>query len=183
MFLELENDSEELVCSIVGKMGDEHVVVCYILDMEVEEQSIMDFGSDYMELGHELGFEPERDYKWPSYSNMVHRHLVTGSADPELRFYTVKHDLVDGKLIANKSETDVNKDLDTENKWEVLKLFGEIQRQSNERVATVRFNTTGNLLACQVAGKMVEVFCVLNESESKRKAKRRISTKKCYNGQ
>lgn len=106
------------------------------------------------------------------------RYLVTGSADPELRFYAIKHDLADGQLIANKSETDVNKDLPTENKWEVLKSFGEIQRQSKDRVATVRFNKSGNLLACQVAGKMVEVFRVLDESESKRKAKRRISRKK-----
>ncbi|XP_009604198.1 uncharacterized protein [Nicotiana tomentosiformis] len=105
------------------------------------------------------------------------RYLVTGSADPELRFYTIKHDLADGQLIANKSETDVNKDLPTENKWEVLKSFGEIQRQSKDRVGTVRFNKSGNLLACQVAGKTVEIFRVLDESESKRKAKRRISRK------
>ncbi|PHU26020.1 hypothetical protein BC332_04352 [Capsicum chinense] len=32
-------------------MGVEHMVVCYILDMEVEEQSIIDFGSDYVEFG------------------------------------------------------------------------------------------------------------------------------------
>ncbi|CAN4121479.1 unnamed protein product [Withania somnifera] len=121
------------------------------------------------------------------------RYLVTGSADLELRFYTIKHDLAGGQLIANKSETDVNKDLPTiankcetdlnkdlptENKWEVLKSFGEIQRQSKDRVATVRFNKSGNVLACQVAGKIVEVFRVLDESESKRKAKRRISRKK-----
>ncbi|KAM3341247.1 WD repeat-containing protein 3 [Capsicum galapagoense] len=120
------------------------------------------------------------------------RYLVTGSADPELRFYTIKHDLADGQLIANKSETDVNKsetdvnksetdvstDLPTVNKWEVLKSFGEIQRQSKDRVATVRFNKNGNLLACQVAGKTVEIFRRLDESESKRKAKRRISRKK-----
>ncbi|KAG5584232.1 hypothetical protein H5410_044666 [Solanum commersonii] len=101
------------------------------------------------------------------------RYLVTGSADPELRFYTIKHDLADGQLIANK----VNKDLPPENKWEVLKSFGVLQRQSKDRVATVRFNKSGSLLACQVAGKTVEIFCVLDESESKRKAKRRISRK------
>ncbi|KAH0635120.1 hypothetical protein KY290_035907 [Solanum tuberosum] len=101
------------------------------------------------------------------------RYLVTGSADPELRFYTIKHDLADGQLIANK----VNKDLPPENKWEVLKSFGVLQRQSKDRVATVRFNKSGNLLACQVAGKTVEIFRVLDESESKRKAKRRISRK------
>ncbi|KAM7464297.1 hypothetical protein LguiA_032418 [Lonicera macranthoides] len=95
------------------------------------------------------------------------RYLVTGSADPELRFYTVK------------ANDDVNnKDSSTQNKWDVLKLFGEIQRQSKDRVSTVRFNNSGNLLACQVAGKTVEIFRVLVEAESKRKAKRRINRKK-----
>ncbi|PHU06626.1 hypothetical protein BC332_23115 [Capsicum chinense] len=37
MFMELEDDFEELVYSTVGKMGVEHVAVRYILDMEVEE--------------------------------------------------------------------------------------------------------------------------------------------------
>ena len=57
--MELEDDSEELVCSIVGKMGVEHVVVHYILDMEVEEQSIMDFWSDYGDLGYEIRLETD----------------------------------------------------------------------------------------------------------------------------
>ncbi|PHT63508.1 hypothetical protein T459_32659 [Capsicum annuum] len=59
MFVELEDDSAELVCSTVGKLGVEHVAVRSMLDIVLEEQSIMDFGSDYAELGHELGFEPE----------------------------------------------------------------------------------------------------------------------------
>lgn len=95
------------------------------------------------------------------------RYLVTGSADPELRFYTIN------------ANDDVNdKDSSTQNKWDVLKLFGEIQRQSKDRVSTVRFNNSGNLLACQMAGKTVEIFRVLDEAESKRKAKRRINRKK-----
>ena len=67
-----------------------------------------------------------------------------------------------------------------QNKWEFLTLFGEIQRQSKDRVATVRFNKSGNLLACQVAEKIVEnleILRVLDEIESKRKAKRRIHQK------
>ncbi|PHT99868.1 hypothetical protein BC332_29656 [Capsicum chinense] len=59
--LRASNDSEELVCSTVGNTGVEYVPVRYILDTKVEEQSIMDFWSDYVELGHELGFEPESD--------------------------------------------------------------------------------------------------------------------------
>lgn len=106
------------------------------------------------------------------------RYLVTGSADPELRFYIIKHDLGDGNSVIHKNENYRNdRDTSTHNKWEVLKQFGEVQRQSKHRVATVRFNKSGTLLACQVAGKIVEIFRVLDESESKRKAKRRINRK------
>lgn len=107
------------------------------------------------------------------------RYLVTGSADLELRFYMIKHDLIDGDSLITNNANDVNDKLTSnQNKWEVLKQFGEIQRQTKDRVATVRFNKSGNLLACQVAGKVVEIFRVLDESESKRKAKRRINRKK-----
>ncbi|XP_023544503.1 WD repeat-containing protein 3-like [Cucurbita pepo subsp. pepo] len=108
------------------------------------------------------------------------RFLVTGSADQELRFFTTKHDLVAGKSVdeSNANGTEKDRDQSTQSKWEVLKLFGEIMRQSKDRVSTVRFNKSGNLLACQVAGKTVELFNVLDETEAKHKAKRRIKRKK-----
>ncbi|KAK9290842.1 hypothetical protein L1049_009046 [Liquidambar formosana] len=108
------------------------------------------------------------------------RYLVTGSSDPELRFYTIKHDLVGGESLSKVNGTEIvsNEDLLVQNKWQVLKHFGEIQRQSKYRVATVRFNKSGNLLACQVAGKTIDIFCVLDMVESKRKAKRRLNRKK-----
>ncbi|PQQ19784.1 WD repeat-containing protein 3 [Prunus yedoensis var. nudiflora] len=117
---------------------------------------------------------------WSIDSDPEERYLVTGSADPELRFYTIKHDMEDGQSISNVSGTEIvnGGDPPTQNKWEVLKLFGEVRRQSKDRVATVRFNKSGNLLACQVAGKTVDVFHVLDEAESKRKAKRRVHRKK-----
>lgn len=91
------------------------------------------------------------------------RFLVTGSADQELRFYQIKHS---------------NEEADSSSKWEVLKQFGEIQRQCKDRVENVRFNKSGSLLSCQVAGKTVEIYRVLNEVEAKRKAKRRVHRKK-----
>lgn len=108
------------------------------------------------------------------------RFLVTGSADQELRFFTTEHDLVAGKSVdeSNTNGTEKDKDQPTQSKWEVLKQFGEILRQSKDRVATVRFNKSGNLVACQVAGKTVELFQVLDETEAKRKAKRRLNRKK-----
>ncbi|XP_019054518.1 PREDICTED: WD repeat-containing protein 3 isoform X2 [Nelumbo nucifera] len=107
------------------------------------------------------------------------RYLVTGSADPELRFYTIKHELVDRETSANSNGSEIvnNGDDAAGNKWDVLKPFGEIQRQSKDRVATLRFNKSGSLLACQVAGKTTDIFRVLDEAESKRKAKRRIHRK------
>ncbi|PRQ54132.1 putative transcription factor WD40-like family [Rosa chinensis] len=105
------------------------------------------------------------------------KYLVSGSADRELRFYTIKHNLEGGQSISNGNGTEIVSFED--NKWEVLKLFGEYnKRQSKYRVATVRFNKSGNLLACQEAGKTVEISNVLNEAESKRKAKRRLRRKK-----
>ncbi|CAH9137341.1 unnamed protein product [Cuscuta epithymum] len=113
---------------------------------------------------------------WSIDADPEEKYLVTGSADPELRFYTIKHDLSADKPIANTNEG-VDSAATTQSKWEFLRPFGEIQRQSKDRVASVRFNRTGNILACQHAGKTVEIFRVLDESESKRKAKRRISRK------
>ncbi|KAL6133466.1 hypothetical protein ACLB2K_065701 [Fragaria x ananassa] len=107
--------------------------------------------------------------------------LVSGSADAELRFYTIKHESGDGQSISNGNGivTVGSGDPSIHTKWEVLKMFGELPRKSNEsRVATVRFNKSGNLLACQVAGKKVDIFHVLDEDESKRKAKRRLHRKK-----
>ncbi|KAK1290249.1 hypothetical protein QJS10_CPB18g01704 [Acorus calamus] len=93
------------------------------------------------------------------------KFLVTGSADQELRFYQINHDAA--------------VDSGGGNKWEVLKLFGDIPRQGKKyRVAAVRFNKQGNLLAVQEAGKTVEVYRVLDEVDAKHKAKRRVQRKK-----
>ncbi|KAK6140125.1 hypothetical protein DH2020_026123 [Rehmannia glutinosa] len=110
------------------------------------------------------------------------RYIVSGSADQELRFYSITNDLADRKLGLEKIESDVDSGTaSVPNKWEVLKHFGDIQRQSKDRVSTLRFSKSGNLLACQVAGTMVEIFRVLDESESRRKAKRRINRKEKKN--
>ena len=117
---------------------------------------------------------------WSIDSDPEERYLVVGSADPELRFYSVvKHDLGQ-RFFTNSNPTKPmnNDNSEAGNKWEVLKHFGEIQRHTKDRVATLRFNKSGNLLACQMAGKTVEIFQMLDEVESKHKAKRRVQRKK-----
>ncbi|CAN6916134.1 unnamed protein product [Brassica oleracea] len=107
------------------------------------------------------------------------KYLVTGSADQELRFYAVKQNMPHVSVVSdsNANGVDASGDHLTENKWEVLIPFGEIQRQTKDRVASVRFSNSGSLLACQMAGKTIEIFQVLDETEAKRKAKRRLRRK------
>ncbi|RWW06832.1 hypothetical protein GW17_00029813 [Ensete ventricosum] len=100
---------------------------------------------------------------WSLDVDQKERFLVSGSADTELRFYWIR---TNAEMVENES------------KWEILKQFGEIQRQNKDRVATLRFNKSGSLLACQVSGKSVEIYRVLDDVESMRKAKRRLHRKK-----
>ncbi|KAG7582840.1 WD40-repeat-containing domain [Arabidopsis suecica] len=116
---------------------------------------------------------------WSVDADPEERFVVTGSADQELRFYAVKEYSSHGSLVSdsNANEIKTSEEHSTENKWEILKPFGEIQRQTKDRVARVRFNVSGKLLACQMAGKTVEIFRVLDEAEAKKKAKRRLHRK------
>ncbi|VVB01043.1 unnamed protein product [Arabis nemorensis] len=116
---------------------------------------------------------------WSVDADPEERYLVTGSADPELRFYAVKQNMSHGSLVSDSNGNGLVASGDhlTENKWEVLKPFGEIQRQTKDRVASVRYSNSGSLLACQMAGKTIEIFRVLDETEAKRKSKRRLRRK------
>ena len=58
-------------------------------------------------------------------------------------------------------------------KWDILIPLGSIKRQSTDRVSVLKFNPSGSLLGCQVAGKIIELYRVRDESEALKKAKRR----------
>ncbi|KAI5079782.1 hypothetical protein GOP47_0005261 [Adiantum capillus-veneris] len=86
--------------------------------------------------------------------------LVTGSSDLELRVYSV-----DDELGAETTSSMAKSD--------VLKHFGDLKRQSTDRVMTVRFNRSGSLMGCQVAGKMLEIYKIRDELESLKQVKKR----------
>ena len=62
---------------------------------------------------------------WSIDIDLEERFLVSGSADVELRFYTIKCGLVDGQTVftIKGAENVNNEDSTSENKWEVLKHF------------------------------------------------------------
>jgi U3 small nucleolar RNA-associated protein 12 len=61
---------------------------------------------------------------------------------------------------------------------DVLQHLGDLKRQNSDRVATVRFNSSGSLMGSQVAGKVVEIYRVRNEEETLKQAKRRLRRKR-----
>jgi U3 small nucleolar RNA-associated protein 12 len=79
----------------------------------------------------------------------------------------------DGQVLQKDSGRDL-----AETNWDILLPLGTIKRQSADRVATVKFNSSGTLLGCQVAGKTVEVYRIRAESEMLKKAKRRKKRKR-----
>ena len=62
---------------------------------------------------------------WSIDIDLEERFLVSGSADVELQFYTIKRGLVDGQPVftIKGAENVNNEDSTSENKWEVLKHF------------------------------------------------------------
>eukprot|EP01018_Ginkgo_biloba_P035814 Gb_01025 [translate_table: standard] len=110
------------------------------------------------------------------------RFLVTGAADQYLRVYNIHQDMIEEQT-TNIGAENVNLDnaengVSKQSKWDVLSHLGNIKRESKDRVVTVRFNSSGSLLACQVAGKVVDIYRVLNEQEALKKAKRRSRRKR-----
>ena len=62
---------------------------------------------------------------WSIDIDLEERFLVSGSADVELQFYTIKRGLVDGQPVftIKGAENVNNEDSTSENEWEVLKHF------------------------------------------------------------
>eukprot|EP00798_Chlamydomonas_sp_ICE-L_P003607 gene3607-13691_t len=94
--------------------------------------------------------------------------LITGATDQELRVYSIHEDST-----ASLASENPDAEPSTATKHVFLKPMGSLRRQGNDRVAAVRFNEEGNLLACQGAGKTVELFRVRSEEEAMKKLKRR----------
>lgn len=93
---------------------------------------------------------------WSLDVNPSETFIVTGSADLELRVYSVNDKLGTETLSSD-----------------ALKHFGDLKRQSTDRAMTVRFNKSGSLMGCQVAGRMLEIYQIRDESEALKQAKKR----------
>ena len=103
--------------------------------------------------------------------------LVTGSTDHEIRVYSIHlPEEQEDEEEARQGENAESKK--RRNVVECLQPMGSIKRSSGDRVGRLRYDDLGGLLACQGAGKSIELFRVRGEAEAKKKLKRRKKRRK-----
>ncbi|CAG8534966.1 1195_t:CDS:10 [Dentiscutata erythropus] len=99
--------------------------------------------------------------------------IVTGSDDSEMKLWTIDHDVLAQGL---ESESTLN-DESTEIK-KAIKFYGNIKRECKERVITLKFHPTANILGVQGPEKYVEIFRIYSYEEIKKKLIRRKKRQK-----
>eukprot|EP00249_Psilotum_nudum_P021026 c27942_g1_i2 orf=1058-3220(-) len=113
---------------------------------------------------------------WSLDVDSAEEHLVVGSADLELRVYTINNNL-QGKFSIPEIGNEGMDDSLKRSQCNILSDLGGLKRQSTDRVATIRFDDTGCFFGCQVSGKVLELYRVRDELEALKHAKRRRKRK------
>ncbi|KAJ3206540.1 hypothetical protein HK099_000505 [Clydaea vesicula] len=98
--------------------------------------------------------------------------LYTGASDSEFRVWSV-----DSILLKKKLEPNVEGDIETSKEDVVLKeaisLRSTLQRQSKERVSTIKVHPNGRYIAVQSMDKSVEIFKCRTQEEIKKRLARK----------
>ncbi|KAI9207367.1 WD40-repeat-containing domain protein [Polychytrium aggregatum] len=107
--------------------------------------------------------------------------LYTGAADPELRVWKLDPDVL-AKKLEPVGPSDATESAQTSAVADELAkgvtLHGALQRQSKERVTTLRTDHTGRYIGIQGADRLVEVFKVRTAEEVKKRLARRKKRQK-----
>lgn len=148
-----------------------------------------------------------RSEVWGLAASLDGKFLFTGAIDQEIRVWKVDADLIARKLqvvaaISDKSKSsssnssggDASKNRaeeedvsmkEEENDDDAIKesvtLHGVLERQSKERVVSLKVHPTGRFLAVQATDKSIQVFKIRNEEELKKRLtrkKKRLREKK-----
>ncbi len=117
---------------------------------------------------------------WSLDVNPAETRVVTAATDLRLRVYAIQHAAADasGTATADGDAGDAQQPGEGARSaraasHDLLVPMGSVQRQAQERAARVRFDPSGSVLGCLVAGKSLELFSVRGEEEARKKMKRR----------
>ena len=111
-----------------------------------------------------------REEVWAIDVNPQQTRLVTGSVDNYLRFWSLDNE--EWSSISTSSEMD-----DVQEEY-VAKYYGTLERKSRERVAKIRFNHEGTLLAVQSTDNSVELWELRSKDQIQKKLKKRRTKEK-----
>ncbi|KAJ1949514.1 beta transducin, partial [Linderina pennispora] len=98
------------------------------------------------------------------------RLLVTGTADRELRVWTVDRQ----KLDAMADEPHNESAEEAARRWAAISEYGTIERASRDRVVSLKFHPSGQYLGCLGGDRQLEVFRARSHAEIKKKLARRM---------
>ena len=94
--------------------------------------------------------------------------ILTGSRDGIIRAWKVP--FVASSPNFNETQGSSSKSMLVPGSW---KSYGSIARQSNERVANLRFSACGHWMGCQASGRILEVYRVRDSELALKRLKRR----------
>ncbi|CAJ0946862.1 unnamed protein product [Ranitomeya imitator] len=116
------------------------------------------------------------------------RRILTGSADSELRAWTVSYvretgdsdepQLKKAKGPAEEAGSEEAEEEAQEERILTCQRYGSIMREGRDRVVTLAVDRTRRFLACHGMDSMLEVFCVLNKEEIAKKMERKLKKAK-----
>ena len=101
--------------------------------------------------------------------------LVTAAADSKLRVWRAVRsgDSIPAAPAAPAAATPATEGEEQEQRTEWIEA-GEFDRQSKERVVSLRFHHSGRVLACHTADRTVEFFRINDPKEVKKRQKKRV---------
>ncbi|CAL5229844.1 g13253 [Coccomyxa viridis] len=101
---------------------------------------------------------------WSLDVDAAEQQVAVGGVSPQLQLYRIHSDSETGGASSASKQ--------------VLQAQGGVARQAPERVARLRYSRSGQLLACQSAGKLLELFRTRSEKEVKKHVQRRKKRKR-----
>ncbi|KAJ1947987.1 beta transducin, partial [Linderina macrospora] len=102
------------------------------------------------------------------------RLLVTGTADRELRVWTVDTQKLNSMTTEPQDEPQTMAVEEAAQRWEAISEYGTIERASRDRVVSLQFHPSGQYLGCLGGDRQLEVFRARTHAEIKKKMARRL---------
>ncbi|RKP35576.1 quinon protein alcohol dehydrogenase-like superfamily [Dimargaris cristalligena] len=120
-----------------------------------------------------------RSEVWAMAINPAQTLLVTGSSDKNLRVWKLHCDRLDRVMdVADQALSATVDPVAAGFEHPVFEFYGELARQSTDRVVQLQFDPLGFYLACLPNHRQIEIFRLYNHADIRKKQTRRLKHKR-----